>query len=81
MDITDCIRQLVRSSGRSSREVSRAIGRSPTWIASAVSRGTDISASRLASIARACGWRLVLRREDEEMEVDPHADSDKGTAD
>lgn len=81
MDITGCIRRMVASSGKSAREVSRVMGRAPTWIATAISRKTDISASRLASVARACGWRLVLKHGKDVMEVDPRADGDKGPAD
>lgn len=81
MDVTDCIRRMVGSSGRSARQLSRDMGRAPTWLATVVSRGTDTGASRLAMIARACGWRLVLRSDADEMEVSEHADGNQGTTD
>lgn len=81
MDITECIRRMVAGSGKSARRLSGEMGRAQTWLATIMSRGTDPSASRVAGIARVCGWRLVLRRDGEEMEVSERADGHQGTAD
>ena len=85
MDIVDCIKRMIDGSGRSARQVSRDLGRSPNYISATYANNSDVGASNSARIARMLGWRLVFVREEdgkrEELEVDPRADSDKGTAD
>lgn len=85
MDILDCIRGMIEASGKSARQVSRDLGRSPNYLGATFANGSDIGASNVARVARLLGWRLVLVRGDEgdrdEMEVTPRADSDQGAAD
>lgn len=85
MDIVDCIKRMTEGSGKSARQVSRDLGRSPNYLGATFANGSDVGASNAARIARMLGWRLVFVRERdgkrEEMEVDPRADSDKGPAD
>lgn len=85
MDILDCIKRMIEGSGKSARQVSRDLGRSPNYLGATFANGSDVGASNAARIARLLGWRLVFVRDNgdsrEEMEVTPRADSDKGTAD
>ena len=85
MDILDCIRQMIGSSGKSARQVSRELGRFPNYLGATFANGSDVGSSNVACIAHLLGWRLVLVRGDggdrEEMEVAPRADSDKGATD
>lgn len=85
MDILDCIKQMIEVSGKSARQVSRDLGRSPNYLGATFANGSDVGASNAARIARLLGWRLAFVRDDgdarEELEVTPRADSDQGSAD
>jgi hypothetical protein len=85
MDILDCIKKMIEASGKSARQVSRDLGRSPTYLGTTFANGSDVGASNAARIARLLGWRLAFVRDDgdsrEELEVTQRADSDQGTAD
>lgn len=70
MDVTDAIRKIIESSGRSARSVSIEMGRAPTYLATTLGKGSDVGAANLAKIAGAVGWRLVLERDGEEIEID-----------
>jgi hypothetical protein len=85
MDILDCIRKMIEASGKSARQVSRDLGRSPNYLGATFAHGSDVGASNAARIARLLGWRLAFVRDDgdyrEELEVTPRANSNQGTAD
>ncbi len=85
MDILDCIKQMIEASGKSARQVSRDLGRSPNYLGATFANGSDVGASNAARIARLLGWRMVFVRDDgdarEELEVTPRADSNQGSAD
>lgn len=81
MDILDCIKQMIEASGKSARQVSRDLGRSPNYLGATFANGSDVGASNVARIARLLGWRLVLVRDSDEMEVTPRDNSDQGSAD
>lgn len=81
MDILDCIRQMIEASGKSARQVSRDLGRSPNYLGATFANGSDVGASNAARIARLLGWRLVLVCDSDEMEVTPRDNSDQGSAD
>ena len=85
MDILDCIKKMIETSGKSARQVSRDLGRSPNYLGATFANGSDVGASNAARIARLLGWRLVFVRDDgdsrDELEVTPRADSNQGTAD
>jgi hypothetical protein len=85
MDILDCIKQMIEASGKSARQVSRDLGRSPSYLGATFTNGSDVGASNAARIARLLGWRLAFVHDDgdyrEELEVTPRANSNQGTAD
>lgn len=81
MDILDCIKAMVAGSGKSARQVSRELGRSDNYLGATYSNNADMTASNAARIANHLGWSLVFRRGDEEIEVTPRADRDKGPTD
>lgn len=85
MDILDCIKQMIEASGKSARQVSRDLGRSPNYLGATFANGSDVGASNAARIARLLGWRLAFVRDDgdsrDELEVTPRDDSNQGTAD
>ena len=85
MDILECIKHMVDESGKSARQVSRDLGRSPNYLGATFANGSDVGASNAARIARLLGWRLAFVRDDgdsrEELEVAPRANSNQGTAD
>lgn len=80
MDIIDCIKRMIEDSGKSARQVSRDLGRTPTYLGTTITHKADVGASNVARIAKLLGWRLVLVRDTngrrEEMEVSPRADCD-----
>lgn len=75
MDVLDCIRKMIEGSGKSARQVSRELGRSPNYLSATFSGHSDVGASNVAKVARILGWRLVLVRDEdgerEEMEITP----------
>ena len=80
MDTVKAVRRIVDDAGVSRAALSRSMGRAHKFVDTYLSRGTDPSLSVAAELARACGWRLVLEREDgsERIELDPRQDG-KGT--
>ena len=81
MDIIECAKRMIASSGKSARQVSRDLGKSPNYMAATFANRSDMSASNVARVAKLLGWRLVFRKDDIEMEVTPRADSDQGPTD
>lgn len=81
----DCIKQMIEASGKSARQVSHDLGRSPNYLGATFANGSDVGASNAARIARLLGWRMVFVRDDgdarEELEVTPRADNNQGSAD
>lgn len=71
MNTTECIRHMVGQSGMSARKASQALGKSPTYLGTVITNGVDVSAGNLAKIADTMGYELLLRKEGEEITVDP----------
>lgn len=63
---------MIDGTGVSHTELSRRMDRADRFIAVTLSRSSVPRADTLARIARVCGWRLVLEREDgsERIELD-----------
>lgn len=70
MNVKDCIRVMQRGTGCSQRELSRRLGRDGSFISVLLARDNDITVSTLRTIARACGYELVLQKGDETLAVD-----------
>ena len=71
MNTTECIRHMVGQSGMSARKASQALGKSPTYLGTVITKGVDVSAGNLAKIADTMGYERLLRKEGEEIPVDP----------
>lgn len=70
MNVKDCIKVMVRSTGCAQREVSRRLGRNGSFISVLLARDNDITVSTLLTIAGACGWEVQLRKGDITLKVD-----------
>ncbi len=70
MKATEALRLMVRNAGKSAIAISKEIGRKPNYVASLMNRGSVPSVETFASIAEACGARLVLELPDETVELD-----------
>ena len=75
MNVMDCIRKMIDGSGKSARQVSRELGRSPNYLSATFSGNSDVGASNVARIAKILGWRLVPVRDRDgkrdEIEITP----------
>lgn len=72
MDVLQAIRRMIDGSGKSSSRLSRDMGHGDKYINIILVRKRIPRSDTLARIARVCGWRLVLEREDgsERIELD-----------
>ena len=71
MKATEALRVMVKGAGKSAMKISEEIGRTPNYVASIMNRGSVPSVETFASIAAACGARLVLELPDgESVELD-----------
>lgn len=60
MDTTGAMREAWQRSGLTSRAVSEAMGRSPSWLSATLARPRTSEASTVAELADVCGYRLAL---------------------
>lgn len=67
----DALKHIIEKSGKSARSVSLDIGKSPTYLYTVIGSKNDIGASKLAAVAKACGYKLILKSKDDEITVDP----------
>ena len=65
MDAQGALRVMIEQSGLTHRQISARLGKHDTYISQAVRRSPG--ADTLASIASACGYRLVLVSNDDEQ--------------
>lgn len=71
MNTTECIRHMIEASGLSARKASQLLGKSPTYLGTTITNGSDVSAGNLSGIANVTGYELILRGRGEEIRVDP----------
>lgn len=73
METRDVLPAIVKGSGRSMQSISTSMGRSRTYIANVVNRGTTLQVDTLAEIADECGYDLKLdkRNGSETIVIDP----------
>lgn len=73
MDSLEAARYMADRSGKSRDELSRTMGRSPSYVRTLLARGSDLSTSTLAALADACGYRLTVSPVDggEPVTVEP----------
>lgn len=71
MRAIDALRKMLDDSGTRPYTASKKMGKSDTYIKTTLKNST-LSADKLAAIARACGYRLVLKPKGggDEIEVD-----------
>ena len=63
MNLCKALRSMTADSGKTHREIARDLGRGDAYVSVAVSNvcnGKDIGVGKLASIADACGYDVVL---------------------
>ena len=81
---TEALREMLDRSGTSMYALSKAMGKSETYVQSTLRRGTDIGSTNLATMASHMGFKLTLNGMGEPIEITERsedADSDQGPAD
>ena len=71
MNTQQLIERMVRASGRSMRDISISLGKSGTWLASTLWKGSDIRTSTLCDIARECGYAIIAEGRGDSVTLDP----------
>lgn len=71
MNAKEATKYVIQASGRPMRALAVEMGKSPMYLAGVTSRGSVPKLDTFAEIARACGYSLVLRGEDEEIVIEP----------
>lgn len=69
MDTLQALQKMLDSSDMTPYAVARSLGRGSSYVSGMVWRGSCPSADLLARLAGACGWRLVLVRDDGGSEI------------
>lgn len=73
MSSLDALSEMLKRSGMSKYALSKALGRSTTYISTTMQKGGDIGAENLARMAEVMGFRLVLDGKGEPIEVTPRS--------
>lgn len=60
MDTSDVLRTLIDRSGMSQREVSRRLGKAPTWASTTLGKGSDSQLGTVAAVADLAGCDVVV---------------------
>lgn len=71
MNAKEATKYVIQASGRPMRALAVEMGKSSMYLAGVTSRGSVPRLDTFAEIARACGYSLVLRGEDEEIVIEP----------
>ena len=74
MEIRDLIRQMMDESGVGGRELSRALGKSPTFMGAMLSQSNMPRLDTFAAIAEELGYDLIVRKEDAEWHLRDYLD-------
>ena len=69
MDTCACIRFMMEKAGMSGRQLSAALGKSPTYIGSTLSQGGNVTAENLARIAEITGFEVAIEGHGERVRV------------
>ncbi|QWT17982.1 hypothetical protein KPC83_02255 [Collinsella sp. zg1085] len=71
MNTIDALNHMLKQAGRSRSDVSQAIGRHRNFITSSLNRGSwNPTTLTLHAIAQECGYKLVLMRRGDRIEID-----------
>lgn len=60
MDTKQAIREIVKASGLTHRQIAHRLGKYDTYVSQITSRATTPGCDDMAALARACGYRLDL---------------------
>lgn len=60
MDTTEAMRETWRRSGLTSRAISEAMGRAPSWLSATLAKPRTSEAATVAALARVCGCELCI---------------------
>ena len=69
MGVGEAIRRMMEVSGMNAVEVSRAIGRSDTYVSTTLSKGSIPQVNTLAAMAEAMGFELALCKQGVEIRI------------
>lgn len=71
MDAADILRHMVAKSGKSYRQIAREIGRSDSFVSATIAQGSRPRMDTFASIAEVCGYQVVLKSKEEQLDLVP----------
>lgn len=79
MDVIKAIRHIVDDAGVSYATLSKRMNRAHKYVDNLLSMKRDPSLSVAAELAHACGWRVVLERQDgsERINLEPRNDNER----
>ena len=60
MDTTEAMRETWRRSALTSRAISEAMGRAPSWLSATLAKPRTSEAATVAALARVCGGELCI---------------------
>jgi len=69
METIEIVREMMHVSGLSVRKLGTALGKSPQYMKQTLYGGTIPSSKKLAAIADACGYDLLVRNRDDGTEI------------
>lgn len=78
MNQVRAIEAMMSEAGMSRYALSKAIGKSDSYVNSLIRRDGDVGASVLATLAHAMGYELLLRGHGHEIAIDPNAGKEAG---
>ena len=76
MDAPEILRHMVEKSGKTYRQIAREIGRSESFVSTTIAHGACPRLDTFAAIAGTCGYQLVLKTDDEQLELVPWGEGD-----
>lgn len=76
MRAIEAVDRMLEVSGKTKAEVSREIGKYPSWLSSTIYKKSTPISSTLAGLANVMGYELVLEGHDERLVIDPESRED-----
>jgi len=73
MNAIEAVKHIASESGLSWRKISSELGHAPTYLASTFRKSSDMGASNVAKLANLLGWKLILKKGTEEIEISPRS--------
>ncbi len=70
MNAVEACREMLRRAGMSRYAASKAMGKGPSYMQAVMDRNRDMSVSTLVGLARATGYRVVLKGPEDEPDIE-----------